>query len=135
MVSAPSFKSKYSKQEEEQSQKVNISGGYWFIWGHHGLSSGLFPQSLPGRSYLCSCSSTATPLSTWHCVLEVEEQCNENAYKTCLVLNFCWANLCTFHSLWRSEEKFEFFAKKQRKCEENFTNKNHMINLYFIVVN
>lgn len=97
MVSAPSFKSKYSKQEEEQSQKVNISGGYWFIWGCHGLSSGLFPQSLPGRSYLCSCSTTATSLSTWYCALEFDEECHENSYNKCLskayliiyVFDFC----------------------------------------------
>ena len=36
-----------------------------------------------------------------------------------------FAILCTFNSLQRSKEKFDFFAKKQRKCKENFTNKNH----------
>ena len=47
----------------------------------------------------------------------------------------CLGFLCTFNSLQRSKEKFDFFAKKQRKCKENFTNKNHNIILHLRVVN
>ena len=46
-----------------------------------------------------------------------------------------WTNLCTFHSLQRSKENFKFFAKANKESKENFTNRNHIIILYFIVVN